>query len=148
MSKERFPERGFERHQEAIGPLSLPHELKDEKYHYRWVNYDPEKPFKLQQKISLGYDFIPVSEFESLTENMPNSPMFGGAGVDGTKICRKGAKGTVDYLMRCTKERHLENQAFKNKKAKLQTEQIKREAEKTRPGYGGFDESIGPLGFD
>ena len=150
MSKDRTPERTGERFDgiQGIGPQHIPNELKDSNYHYRWVNYDPERPFKFQSKRALGYDFIPLSEFENIREMMPNDPMFGGTGMDGTKICRKGSRGTVDYLLRIPIKRYLEVQAAKLKKAKEPLQQIRKEAEGTRPGYGGLDETSGPLGFN
>lgn len=148
MAKERIPERTPERKPMSDpGPQAVPEEYKDENFVYRWGNYDPERPFKFQKKFRMGYDFVPVSEFEQMRDKMIFNEMFGGSAVDGTRICRKAGRGTIDYLLRCPKERYLENRKILNDAAKEPLKGIKRDAEQLGGAYSE-NENLVPRGFD
>lgn len=56
---ERVSERVSLTHQ---GPQHFPAQFRDENFHYRWVNYVPDKLWKALEAERIGYDPVPMSE--------------------------------------------------------------------------------------
>lgn len=91
------------------GPQHLPAELRDENFHYRWVNYIPDSPWKALEAERIGYE--PVLATEVL---QTKSKVFASrtSTVDGYYTCPiKGGGDAV--LMKLPIKTYLEREAAK-----------------------------------
>jgi hypothetical protein len=110
MANERKEERGLERVSlQATGQQYFPEQFRDPNFHYRWVNYDPQAPFKATQKERMGYEPVPLAD-----TNHVASKIFTKSTVvqEGYVTCPLKS-GAVAVLMRMPMKLYLEREALK-----------------------------------
>jgi hypothetical protein len=109
---DRVDTRGIEREElrrsvlEGSGPLTLPEHLKDPNKYYYWDVLDTTMPFKFQQTMRLGYQFVTANEMPGLESLIDRTSMNSTYLQEDNRIGVKLGPNRTQYLLQVPMERH------------------------------------------
>lgn len=140
MSKERIDQRkDVRRSLTRRGGLHVPEHMKDANFVYRWVNLDKEQPFKMDEKLDIGYEPVPVSDFPELKSRLSMFAEGDNMISNGTYICRAVSDKVTAFLMRIPKAQHEEISVEKARIVDETESRMKNDARKKEGFYGSID---------
>jgi hypothetical protein len=97
------------------GPLWVDSLLKDPNFYYRFVNFNVKKPYKMEQRLKLGYQFCTKEEFPNQQVDLI-SGLYGKVGEEGDKIYVIVDEFTKAYLMKLPIDVYNKRQALREQR--------------------------------